>query len=86
MAAFGLRLPADQVALVFLTAGFIVSLEFVNTALESIENIIWPEYREAVRRSKDMAAGAVMIASFAGALVGILLFGPPLIKLFLRLG
>lgn len=82
LVAILLRLPASQLAIVLLTSGVILALEFVNTALESIEDIIWPEYREAVKRSKDAAAAAVLIMSFAAVLIGCLLFLPPLARLF----
>lgn len=83
LAALLLKLPAGQIAIVVLTSGVILALEFMNTALESIEDIIWPEYREAVRRSKDAAAAAVLVMSFAAVLIGCLLFLPPLVGLFL---
>lgn len=77
------RISALEFAVLFLTTGLVLGLEMINAALEQIEDIVWPEYREAVKRSKDIAAGAVLVASVAALIVGLLIFLPPLAKLAL---
>lgn len=79
------RLSNGELALLVLSSGLVISLEFINTALELIEDIVWPEYRDAIKRSKDTAAAAVFVASMAAAAVGALLLLPPLAKLLLLL-
>lgn len=79
LAAFLLRLPALEIAILILTGAMVIALEFVNSSLEALEDIVWPEYRLAVRRSKDLAAGAVFIMSGAAASIGILVLGPRLL-------
>lgn len=78
-----LGLPISHLAIILLISALIICLEFMNTALESIEDIIWPEYREAVRRSKDVAAGAVLVASMFSLVIAVLLFVPPIVQLAL---
>lgn len=80
-----LRLPVEHLVLIVLTGALILSLEMVNTALEILEDVVHPHHHEAVRRSKDVAAGAVLISSVASCLIGILLFVPPLFKLVVTL-
>ena len=67
-----------DMAILVLTAGLLLALELLNTAIEEIENFIHPEYHQAIKRSKDIASGAVFVASCAAIIVGLLLLGPPL--------
>lgn len=43
--------------------GLVLSLEMVNTAIETLCDLVHPEYSEKVKIIKDMAAGAVLIVS-----------------------
>lgn len=63
-------------ALIILISAAIVAAEMFNAALETLEDIIWPEYRESVKRSKDLAAGAVLVLSLAAMAIGLLIFLP----------
>lgn len=66
-------------ALLVLASGFVLALEAMNTALEALADRVAPERHPLVARAKDVAAGAVLIASIAAALVGFLVLGPPLL-------
>lgn len=70
----GVALAGLVIASVMVIAG-----EMFNTALEALEDIVFPEYREAVRRSKDLAAGAVLVLSVGAGAVGLLILLPPLL-------
>ncbi|ESQ86760.1 hypothetical protein ABAC460_22175 [Asticcacaulis sp. AC460] len=50
--------------------------ETFNTAVEYVCDVVSPDYAEAVKRAKDIAAGAVLICAFAAALIGILTLWP----------
>ena len=50
--------------------------ETFNTAVEHLCDVVSPGYSEAVKRAKDIAAGAVLICSMGAALVGIVTFWP----------
>ncbi len=53
--------------------------EALNTALESLADAAVPEPHPLVGRAKDAAAGAVLIAAIAAALIGFAVLGPPLL-------
>ena len=53
--------------------------EAFNTALESLADAAVPEQHPKVRVAKDAAAGAVLVAAIAAALVGALILGRPLL-------
>lgn len=70
--------PVEWALLVF-TITAVVVLELVNTSIETIVNMISPEWNDAAKLAKDTAAAAVLLASFAAVLIGACLFGPKLL-------
>jgi len=50
--------------------------EAVNTAVEYVCDVVSPEHNLAVKRAKDIAAGAVLIAALGAAAIGALVFWP----------
>ncbi|MGV3741525.1 MAG: diacylglycerol kinase family protein [Burkholderiaceae bacterium] len=56
--------------------------ETLNTAVEQLCDVVSPQYAEAVKRAKDIAAGAVLIASVCAVLLGASVFFPYLAPTF----
>ncbi|MFC4721634.1 diacylglycerol kinase family protein [Geojedonia litorea] len=56
--------------------GLVMSIEGVNTAVEYIADYIHPEHDLAIGRIKDIAAGAVFIASIAAVIGAIVIYFP----------
>jgi diacylglycerol kinase len=63
--------------------GLVWSAEAFNTALEFLADAVSQEPHPLIGQAKDIAAGAVLMAALAAAIVGILLFRPYLLD-FLR--
>ena len=61
---------------VIIVVGLVLVVEFVNTAIERLLNVVKPQFHEDVRDMKDMTAGATLIASFIAVVIGLLVFGP----------
>ena len=57
-------------ALVIVSIGLVLALEMANAALEYLADRLHPGFAEEIGRAKDAAAGAVLLASIAAALVG----------------
>ena len=57
-----------------LTMTIVFLAEFMNTLVEEVVNLITTEYHKQARIAKDVAAGMVLLASFASAIIGALLF------------
>ena len=53
--------------------------EFLNAAIEAATNIAAPQYHPLAKTAKDVAAGAVLLASLTALLVGALILAPPLL-------
>ncbi len=69
-------------ALLVLAMGTVLTAEYLNTALEWLTDLVSPDYHPLAGKVKDAAAGAVLIAAIAAAIVGILVFWPYLNRLF----
>jgi len=60
----------------FLAIGLVVSIEGVNTAIEELANFIHPEHHKKIGIIKDIAAGAVFLASIFAIAVGFIIYLP----------
>jgi diacylglycerol kinase (ATP) len=68
--------------LVVLCIGMVVAAELVNTAIESVVDLVSPERHPLAAQAKDVAAAAVLVCAVAAAIVGLIIFIPYLTRLF----
>ena len=54
--------------------------EALNTAVETICDLVHPEHHPLVARAKDVAAAGVLCAALAAAAIGALVFGARLVR------
>ena len=59
--------------------GFVISLELINTAIETTIDMVMPEKNEKAKIAKDVAAGAVLVSAIVSAIIGLLIFIPKII-------
>lgn len=81
MAAW-LRFTAAEWALLVVTIAGVWVTEGLNTAIEFVVDLVSPDYHQLAGWAKDVAAGAVLIASLCAVIVGSILFLPKLLALF----
>lgn len=62
-------------AVLALTMSLVVSLEAMNTAVESAVNLASDKRSDLARLAKDTAAGAVLAAAIGSVAVAVLVFG-----------
>ncbi len=74
-----LKLSSIEWAILAITIGLVLILEFINTSLEQIVNIVSPEKQEKARIAKDVAAAGVLVSAIIAVLIGALLFLPKII-------
>ncbi len=65
----------EWMALTF-AIGFVVVAEGFNSALEVDIDLTSPEYHPYARDTKDIAAGAVLLASITATVIGLIIFVP----------
>lgn len=75
---------STQIAILLLTSALVISLEFVNTAIESAVNLCTVEFAPYAKIAKDTAAAAVLVAAIFAVAIGIVILFQPaaFIKMF----
>ena len=72
----GLALQIDLLswAIILLCCGVVIMAELLNTAVETVVDLVSPEFHPLAGRAKDIAAAAVWVLSCIVAVVGVLVF------------
>lgn len=73
-----LDIPRGDVLLVFFCISLVMSLELVNTAIETVVDLVTLERLEKARIAKDVAAGAVLLSVIFAVIIGCYVFAKPL--------
>ena len=81
--AWYLEVSALEWSILALTIGSVVAAEGFNTALEFLTDLVSPDYHELAGKTKDVAAGAVLITAFVAIAVAACIFGPKIVALIL---
>ena len=63
-----------EFACLFLTIGFVIFAEMINSAIEYIVDLVTDKYDDRAKAAKDIAAGGVLIASGVAVVVAYFLF------------
>jgi diacylglycerol kinase (ATP) len=71
-----LQIAAEDWRWIVLAIALVWVAELVNTAFEHLCNVVQPEFHVSVKTAKDIAAGAVLVAAIASAIIGFLVFLP----------
>lgn len=74
LAALLLRLDRDYVVDLVIIIAIVLALELVNTSVEAIVDLLTVTHHPLAKTAKDVAAGAVLVASVAAIIVGYLVF------------
>lgn len=62
--------------------GLVWTAEALNTAIEFLVDLVSPERNKLAGQVKDLAAGAVLAAALTALVIGAIIFGPKLARLW----
>lgn len=68
----------EWIAVIF-AIGIVIVSEMLNTAIEKLTDMVSPEIHPKAKVVKDLAAGAVLMASMVAAVIGLIVFLPKII-------
>lgn len=74
---FGISKMEYFICLLFVA--LVISLELVNTAIEEAVDLASPDINPIAKRSKDVAAAAVLFSAVMAFIVGLMIFVPKII-------
>ena len=69
-------------SLLIIVIGIVFLTELLNSSLESLADLIDPEWNELIMKAKDYSAAAVLISAIVAIVVGGLIFIPKILDLF----
>ena len=59
-----------------LCIALVLSMEAINSAIEYLVDLASPNFHPLAKKTKDVAAGAVLIASIFALVIGLIIFLP----------
>jgi len=72
------RLSSIEWLFVFTSIALVFICEIVNTAIENLCDFVSPEKHELIKKSKDLAAAAVLVAALFALVTALVIFMPKL--------
>jgi len=77
---FTVSLTPFQWLLVLFCIGLVISLEMINSAIERFCDLVTTDFHPGIKVIKDVAAGAVLVASITSLVIGLIIFIPALVQ------
>ncbi|EHQ91709.1 diacylglycerol kinase family protein [Desulfosporosinus youngiae] len=74
----------EWLSLIF-AIGSVISAEVMNSAVETVVDMVQPNFHPLAGMAKDIAAGAVLVAAIQAAVIGMIVFVPVLYRLASRM-
>ncbi len=80
---FVFKISSFEWIVIILLIGIVLSLELVNTSIEATIDLVTPKYHPLAKLAKDTVAGAVLVSSVVSIILGLIIFLPKIINLFM---
>ena len=76
-----LKINPYEWSLLIIVIGIVFLTELLNSSLETLADIVDPDWNERIRKAKDYAAAAVLISAIIAVVAGGLIFIPKFLAL-----
>jgi len=76
-----LRVSTMEWCILLLCIAAVISLEMINASIERLCDFVCRNFHPSIKFIKDVSAGAVLFASIASAVIGLIIFIPKIISL-----
>jgi diacylglycerol kinase len=73
-AGFYFQITSIEWCIILLCIGLVIGLELMNSAIESLVDLVTMERKPLAGKIKDIAAGAVLFASVIAVIIGVVIF------------
>lgn len=71
-----LKISGTEWLSLILIISIVLILELLNTAIETVVDMVSLNFHPLAKITKDCAAGAVLVAAFASIVIGLIIFVP----------
>ncbi|WP_461448963.1 diacylglycerol kinase family protein [Mucilaginibacter sp.] len=79
---FVLNITAPEWLWICLSIAIVLLTELTNTGIETLTDLVSPDYNEKAGHVKDICAGAVVVAATFALITGLIIFLPKIILVF----
>lgn len=76
---FWVGLNREEWIAVLICFALVLALEAINSAIEYLTDLVSPEYHELAKKTKDVAAAAVLVSAIFSAIIAVIIFVPKFI-------
>ena len=80
IAGWVLEISTGEWLIISFTIVLVMMAELVNTAIESMTDLITTEYRQKAKVAKDVSAGMVLVTAVGAVIVGLVIFLPKIVS------
>jgi len=81
IAAIAFQITKIEWCLIVISIAAVWTAEAMNTAIEKLTDLVSPELHPLAGKTKDAAAGAVLVIAIGAAIVGGIIFLPHILAL-----
>ncbi|RLD90557.1 MAG: diacylglycerol kinase [Bacteroidetes bacterium] len=81
IAGLFLKISLNEWIAITFSIGLVISLEIMNSSIESMADFISPERHEKIKKIKDLSASGVLISAITALIIGLIIFIPKIFKL-----
>lgn len=82
LCCFVIGLDKVEFAIIALITILVIVAEMFNSALEAVVDLTTREFKPLARTAKDVAAGAVLISAIGALVIGLLILGPHIVRIW----
>ncbi len=82
VAGWWFQITSTEWALVIICIATVLAAEAMNSAIEALTDLVSPEIHPLAGKTKDLAAGAVLLTSLGAIAIGLIIFLPKVLAMF----
>jgi diacylglycerol kinase len=75
------KIAAAEWFAVIISIAFVAAMEMMNTAIEKLCDVVHKDIHSGIKKVKDIAAGAVLLAAVCSFVIAVIIFLPKIIAL-----
>lgn len=73
---FVFNISLTEWLILFVLIGLVIGMEIINSAVENLCDYVSPEWHEMIKKTKDLAAAAVLTTAIISVICGCIIFLP----------
>lgn len=81
--SFLLKLTTIEFVFILFVSFLVIITEMLNTCVEVIVDMITKDYNVLAMYAKDLGAGAVLVSTILAIIVGLIIFIPKIMRIFI---